>query len=64
VLRPLGVTAALLARARPAPFVAVHRLSSVPGCGMIVVRPDGYIGMRGRTVQVSELAAWLARVGA
>ena len=45
-------------------FVAVHRLSNVPGRGMIVVRPDGYIGMRGRTVQVSELAAWLVRVGA
>ena|SRR5579871_3317085 len=45
-------------------FVTVHCLSSVPGRGLIVVRPDGYIGMRARTVQVSELTAWLAWAGA
>ena len=44
--------------------VHIHRLSSSPGRGLIGVRPDGYIGFRGRTADVSQLAAWLARLGA
>ena len=42
--------------------VTVHRLTSVPGPGVTVVRPDGYIGFRGRTAEAGQLAAWLARV--
>jgi 2-polyprenyl-6-methoxyphenol hydroxylase-like FAD-dependent oxidoreductase len=48
----------------PGRFVTVHRLTSVPGRGVIVVRPDGYIGFRSRTAEVGQLAAWLARVSA
>jgi hypothetical protein len=44
--------------------VTVHRLTSVPGRGVTVVRPDGYIGFRGRTAETGQLAAWLARVSA
>jgi 2-polyprenyl-6-methoxyphenol hydroxylase-like FAD-dependent oxidoreductase len=46
------------------PFVNVVRLTSAPGRGLTVVRPDGYIGFRGQTVEVRQLAAWLARIGA
>ena len=45
-------------------FVTVHRLTSVPGRGVTVVRPDGYIGFRGGTAEAGQLAAWLARVSA
>ena len=48
----------------PGRFVTVHRLTTVPGRGVIVVRPDGYIGFLGRTAEASQLAAWLARVSA
>jgi 2-polyprenyl-6-methoxyphenol hydroxylase-like FAD-dependent oxidoreductase len=50
----------------PAPgrFVTVHRLTSVPGRGVTVVRPDGYIGFRSRTGETGQLAAWLALVSA
>jgi 2-polyprenyl-6-methoxyphenol hydroxylase-like FAD-dependent oxidoreductase len=50
----------------PAPgrFVTVHRLTSVPGRGVTVVRPDGYIGFRSRPGETGQLAAWLALVGA
>lgn len=43
-------------------FVHVHRLASVPGHGMIAVRPDGYIGFRCQATEVSQLTAWLARL--
>jgi len=46
----------------PGRFVTVHRLTSAPGHGVIVVRPDGYIGFRSRTAEAGQLAAWLARV--
>jgi 2-polyprenyl-6-methoxyphenol hydroxylase-like FAD-dependent oxidoreductase len=45
-------------------FVTVHRLTSVPGRGITMVRPDGHIGFRSRVVEVGQLAAWLALVGA
>jgi 2-polyprenyl-6-methoxyphenol hydroxylase-like FAD-dependent oxidoreductase len=45
-------------------FVQVHRLTSVPGRGVIAVRPDGYIGFRGGTAEARQLAAWLIRIGA
>ena len=48
----------------PGRFVTVHRLTSVPGRGVTVVRPDGYIGFRAGTAEAGQLAAWLARVGA
>jgi hypothetical protein len=46
----------------PGRFVTVHRLTSAPGRGVTVVRPDGYIGFRSRTAEAGQLAAWLARV--
>jgi 2-polyprenyl-6-methoxyphenol hydroxylase-like FAD-dependent oxidoreductase len=45
-------------------FVTVHRLTSVRGRGVTVVRPDGYIGFRSRTGETGQLAVWLALVGA
>jgi hypothetical protein len=48
----------------PGRFVTVHRLTSAPGCGVTVVRPDSYIGFRSRTVEADQLAAWLALVNA
>ena len=48
----------------PGRFVTVHRLTSVPGHGVTVVRPDGYVGFRSRTVEARELDAWLALVSA
>ena len=43
----------------PGKFLSVHRLTSSPGCGLIVVRPDGYIGFRCRTAESDQLATWL-----
>ena len=48
----------------PGRFVDVHRLASVPGRGLIAVRPDGYIGFRCQTTEVRQLAAWLTRLRA
>ena len=45
-------------------FVTVHRLTSVPGHGLIAVRPDGYVGFRGGTAGAGQLAEWLIRIGA
>jgi 2-polyprenyl-6-methoxyphenol hydroxylase-like FAD-dependent oxidoreductase len=45
-------------------LATVHRLGSVSGRGLIVVRPDGYIGFRSGTVDTGQLAAWLARINA
>ena len=42
-------------------LVDVHRLTSVPGRGMLAIRPDGYIGLRSRTAATEPLLAWLAR---
>jgi 2-polyprenyl-6-methoxyphenol hydroxylase-like FAD-dependent oxidoreductase len=44
-------------------FVSIHRLTSAAGRGVTAVRPDGYIGFRGRTVEIRQLAAWLAACG-
>ena len=49
---------------RPAGSSTVHRLTSAPGRGVTVVRPDGYIGFRAGTAEAGQLAAWLALVGA
>jgi 2-polyprenyl-6-methoxyphenol hydroxylase-like FAD-dependent oxidoreductase len=44
--------------------VTVHRLTSVPGTGLVTVRPDGYVGFRCGIGDVAQLRAWLARIGA
>ncbi|HTT52671.1 MAG TPA: FAD-dependent monooxygenase [Streptosporangiaceae bacterium] len=47
---------------RPGPLVTVHRLSSVPGRGLLAVRPDGHVGFRSQVVVAGELAGWFAAV--
>jgi len=44
--------------------IHVHRLTSVPGRGLVAVRPDGYIGFRSQIAETSQLSTWLARIGA
>jgi hypothetical protein len=46
------------------PQVTVHRLSSWPGRGLVVVRPDGHVGFRSGRSDPEPLAAWLDLVGA
>lgn len=46
------------------PHVTVHRLMSVPDAGVVVVRPDGYVGFRCGVADVRQLRTWLARIGA
>jgi 2-polyprenyl-6-methoxyphenol hydroxylase-like FAD-dependent oxidoreductase len=46
------------------PLVTVHRLTSVPGRGLMAVRPDGYLGFRSPTGDADPLIAWLAAAGA
>jgi 2-polyprenyl-6-methoxyphenol hydroxylase-like FAD-dependent oxidoreductase len=53
-----------LAALPPSRFVDVHRLASVPGRGLIAVRPDGYVGFRCQATEVRQLAAWLTRLRA
>jgi len=48
----------------PSRFVSIHRLSSSPGRGLIVIRPDGYVGFRSQTVEIGQLAVWLASLRA
>ena len=43
-------------------WIHVHRLSSWPGTGVAVVRPDGYVGLSG-SANAADVSAWLARVG-
>jgi 2-polyprenyl-6-methoxyphenol hydroxylase-like FAD-dependent oxidoreductase len=44
--------------------VALHRLTSTPGTGVVAVRPDGYIGFRCGVADEAHLRAWLVRLGA
>ena len=44
--------------------VTVHRMTSVPGAGLLAVRPDGYVGFRCGAADCAQLSAWLARIGA
>ncbi len=46
------------------PHVRVHRIESVPGHEGLVVRPDGYVGLRYDDADATALAAWLALAGA
>jgi 2-polyprenyl-6-methoxyphenol hydroxylase-like FAD-dependent oxidoreductase len=48
----------------PGRLVHVHRLDSVPGRGLVAVRPDGYVGFRCQAAEAGQLAAWLTRLGA
>jgi hypothetical protein len=54
----------LLGTLPPGGFISVHRLGSVPGRGLIAVRPDGYVGFRCQATEAGQLTAWLARVEA
>jgi 2-polyprenyl-6-methoxyphenol hydroxylase-like FAD-dependent oxidoreductase len=47
------------------PDPGLHRLTSWPGHGITVIRPDGYIGFRAATVDLRQVRAWmdLARGG-
>jgi 2-polyprenyl-6-methoxyphenol hydroxylase-like FAD-dependent oxidoreductase len=46
------------------PHVTIHRLTGMPGPGLVAVRPDGYVGLRCHDTDVPRLRGWLARVGA
>jgi len=43
------------------PYVRVHRLTSWPGTGIMIVRPDGYVGYRAAIVDRPDIIDWLAR---
>lgn len=46
------------------PYLRVHRLSSWPGAGVLVVRPDGHVGFRSGAADSRQVRDWLALVGA
>jgi 2-polyprenyl-6-methoxyphenol hydroxylase-like FAD-dependent oxidoreductase len=48
----------------PRAQVAVHRVSSWPGRGLVALRPDGHVGLRCGTDGGAALAAWLDLAGA
>ena len=56
--------APILNRLALGPYVDVHRLDSTSGTGVVAVRPDGYVGFRGNSLDLEQLHAWLTRVGA
>ena len=41
----------------------VHRLTDRPGAGVLIVRPDGYVGFRAASVDLRQIADWLSLVG-
>jgi hypothetical protein len=43
--------------------VAVHRITSWPGRGVVAVRPDGHVGFRCGEADRGQLRAWLRLVG-
>jgi hypothetical protein len=45
------------------PHLHVHRLTSAPGTGVAVVRPDGYVGFSSARADASGTARWLSRFG-
>ena len=47
----------------PGPYVHVHRLTSIPGHGVMAVRPDGYVGLLSGPVDDQQLSTWLNLVG-
>jgi hypothetical protein len=46
------------------PYITIHRVTSMPGTGVVAVRPDGYVGFCSRMAEVGRLRAWLASIGA
>jgi hypothetical protein len=45
------------------PYVHVHRLTNIPGRGVMAVRPDGYVGLLSGAVDDQQLGTWLNLVG-
>jgi hypothetical protein len=45
------------------PHTTIHRLTSIPGPGLVAVRPDGYVGFRCGIADARQLRAWLAALG-
>ncbi|GEL18864.1 hypothetical protein PA7_27010 [Pseudonocardia asaccharolytica DSM 44247 = NBRC 16224] len=46
------------------PRLHVHRLTNMPGRGLLAVRPDGYVGLCTGEADDAGLSGWLARIGA
>lgn len=46
------------------PHVAIHRVTSWPGRGLIAARPDGHVGFRCGRADPAQLGEWLDLVGA
>lgn len=46
-----------------APKVKLHRVTSWPGSGMVVLRPDGHVGLRSSHADHETLRRWLAILG-
>jgi hypothetical protein len=42
------------------PYVHVIRIHSWPGSGAVIVRPDGYLGMRAATADRETVTRWLS----
>ncbi|HEX8972572.1 FAD-dependent monooxygenase, partial [Oryzihumus sp.] len=51
------------AHPRQRPGAHQHRLSSVPGRGVLVVRPDGYVGYRSDLADPTLIRGWLVLAG-
>ncbi|MGF1598452.1 MAG: FAD-dependent monooxygenase [Acidimicrobiales bacterium] len=60
----VGRDAAPLDPATLGPWARVHRLVDRPGTGVVIVRPDGYVGYRHDDVDTDRIADWLASIGA
>ena len=45
------------------PHVSVHRLTSMPGEGLVAIRPDGHVGFCCGLVDPAQLLAWLTQIG-
>ena len=43
--------------------IHVHRLTDRPGTGVLIVRPDGYVGFRAASVDPLQLLGWLRLIG-
>jgi 2-polyprenyl-6-methoxyphenol hydroxylase-like FAD-dependent oxidoreductase len=55
--------AVALDQPRLGPRVAVHRITSWAGRGLVAVRPDGHVGLRCGEADPCQLRAWLELVG-
>ncbi|WP_370292161.1 hypothetical protein [Cryobacterium sp. TMT2-10] len=43
--------------------IHLHRLTDRPGTGVLIVRPDGYVGFRAATADPDPILEWLGLVG-